>query len=265
MVAFEGDLPLGCVLSQSEGPLPDALAKAVLDGRRRPPDGLLPQTMAVHGGHIPALGLRMRRVVRIAVHPDYQGRGIGGRLLAALERASRRAGEDVLGSSFGFTAALLRFWCRQGFVPCRLGHRPEGSTGAYPLVVATGFSPAGQWAVEAVSATLPFLLQAQGCQRYRAMPGSVLAELLRRSPAALDWPSGMRWALMSSYARGLHKAGFLLPELWAAFFVGNNQRDPGTGLEEAAMDALWQCICGGPLPDDMPVRQWCAGLLPAQG
>jgi tRNA(Met) C34 N-acetyltransferase TmcA len=266
MVAFEGDLPLGCVLSQSEGPLPDALARAVLAGRRRPPDGLLPQTMALHGGHTPALGLRMRRVVRIAVHPDYQGRGIGRRLLTALEDASRRAGEDVLGSSFGFSAALLRFWCGQGFVPCRLGHRPEGSTGAYPLVVATGFSPAGQQAVEAVSATLPFLLQAQGVQRYRAMPGSVLAALLRRSPATLEWPAGMRWSLLSAYARGLHKAGFLLPELWAAFFVGNNRLESDTGLAEAAMDALWQCLCGGPLPpDDAPVRAWCACLMPTRG
>ena len=132
--------PLAAMLVATENALPPALHPEILKGRRRPADHLLPLTVAVQCGFPNVLNLRCERVVRIAVHPALQCRGIGSRMLRSLHESAPRRGVDLLGSSFGATPELVRFWRSNGFEPVRLGFRREASSGAHSVLVLQGIS-----------------------------------------------------------------------------------------------------------------------------
>jgi len=150
--ALHGGKPLGAVLVAEEGELDEPLRRKIVEGGGRPRGHLLPQLLAGRCGVPQALGGRCWRVVRVAVHPRFQGRGLGSRLLGHLLERARSEGVDLVGASFGATARLIPFWKRLGFRPLRLGHRREASSGAHGLLVGTGLSGRGsEWIEEAAA------------------------------------------------------------------------------------------------------------------
>ncbi len=96
-----------------------------------PPGNIVPDVIIKHYRKREFAGYRGYRIVRIATHPSLMDRGIGSRMLEELK------GEDVdwLGSSFGATAQLLRFWIRNGFYPIHISPKRNESTGEYSVVV----------------------------------------------------------------------------------------------------------------------------------
>ncbi|KAM7086010.1 RNA cytidine acetyltransferase isoform 2-T2 [Molossus nigricans] len=90
-------------------------------------------------------GLSGGRVVRIAVHPDYQGavslleevvtprKDLPPLLLKLNERPAERL--DYLGVSYGLTPRLLKFWKRAGFVPVYLRQTPNDLTGEHSCIM----------------------------------------------------------------------------------------------------------------------------------
>ncbi|TBW55510.1 tRNA(Met) cytidine acetyltransferase [Marinobacter halodurans] len=134
---------VGVLWATAEGGLAPALAEQVMRGERRARGHLLAQSLACHGGLAEAAMARMARVVRIAVVPELRREGIGQRLLAAARNASREAGFDLLGSSFGATAPLLAFWRGAGFYPLRLGLHRSASSGEYTLQMGQALSAGG--------------------------------------------------------------------------------------------------------------------------
>ncbi|WP_018880075.1 GNAT family N-acetyltransferase [Thioalkalivibrio sp. ALE9] len=130
----------GVVLIQEEPGLDRALAEAVWAGERRPQGQFLPCTLAALGGFELAAE-RTWRIQRIAVHPRWQGRGLGGRLLRAI--ADRAVAERValLGASFGLQPALLRLWQREGYVLVRVGTQPDAASGQVSGVVLRALRP----------------------------------------------------------------------------------------------------------------------------
>ncbi|NPA86140.1 MAG: tRNA(Met) cytidine acetyltransferase [bacterium] len=79
--------------------------------------------------------LRGMRIVRIATHPDVQGKGIGSAALRFLEDWARKRGYDWLGSGFGATPELVRFWAKNGFYPVHISPLRQASSGEYSVVV----------------------------------------------------------------------------------------------------------------------------------
>ena len=141
-VGWLNEQPVSAMLVAREGPLPQVLHEPIMKGKRRPADNLLPLAVATQCGYPEALGLHCERVVRIAVHPVLQRCGIGSRMLQSLRDSAPRRGVDLLGSSFGATPELLRFWRRNGFEPVRLGFRREASSAAHSVLVLDSLSPA---------------------------------------------------------------------------------------------------------------------------
>ncbi|PSQ92086.1 MAG: tRNA cytosine(34) acetyltransferase TmcA [Proteobacteria bacterium SW_6_67_9] len=118
-------------LTADEGALDDGLAEAVAGGERRARGHLLPQTLAFHGFDAPAASAPGRRIVRIAVHPACQGRGLGGALVEHVRAASERAGYAYWGAAFGAMPDLVRFF-RHGVAAAtsRILRRPRAGAGA---------------------------------------------------------------------------------------------------------------------------------------
>jgi len=130
-------------LAVLEGRLDPDLGAAVFAGLRRPPGHLLPQTLSAHAGMGEATGLGYLRLVRIAVHPALQGRGLGRMLVARIQTDALDLGLDLLGASFGATVGLLRFWRRCGLTAVHIGTSRNAASGAHAAVVLAGLSPAG--------------------------------------------------------------------------------------------------------------------------
>ncbi len=140
--------PNGAVIAAAlvthEGGLDAALSAAIHRGERRPTGHMLPETLAAHLGLAEAPRLGGWRVVRIAVHPAAWGRGVGSALIEALAAAATRAGVDYIGSAFGATPRLLRFWQRAGFAVARVGLTRGRSSGLRSAVVLRPLSDAGR-------------------------------------------------------------------------------------------------------------------------
>ncbi|WP_026182046.1 MULTISPECIES: GNAT family N-acetyltransferase [unclassified Thioalkalivibrio] len=137
--AADGAL-FGVVLIQEEGGLERALAEAVWSGERRPQGHFLPCTVAARGDFDLA-GEGAWRIQRIAVHPHWQGQGLGSRLLRAVEDRAGAKGVALIGASFGLQPVLLHLWQRAGYGLVRVGIQPDAASGQVSGVVLRATAP----------------------------------------------------------------------------------------------------------------------------
>lgn len=135
---------LAVALLSREGGLDVVLTAAIHAGKRRPHGHPIPQTLTFHAGIRGAAQLLCERVMRIAVHPELQGQGLGTQLLECLVKYAEDSGADYIGVSYALTPALLRFWERAGFVLARIGHRKDSASGSRSAVQIRGLTAAGK-------------------------------------------------------------------------------------------------------------------------
>jgi tRNA(Met) cytidine acetyltransferase len=133
----------GTVLLADEGRFDAAAAQAIWAGSRRPHGHLLPETLSAHLGLRDAARLRCARIMRIAVHPAVQGRGLGSALIRHLTDRARADGYDYIGSSFAAAPDLSRFWRRHGWLPVRVSIQRSASSGAHSVVMLRALNAAG--------------------------------------------------------------------------------------------------------------------------
>ncbi len=198
-----GDIVAVALLAH-EGGLEPELAQQVMLGRRRVRGHLLPQSLANHGGLVEAAQLRTARVMRIAVHPALQRRGLGSLLLQKLVHAARAQGCDLLGASFGADRALLQFWFRHGLLPVRLGLGREASSGSHAVMVLQPLSAPGERLFTAArqrfAENLPDLL----AEPLAGLESEIVDALLTVTPTQPSSELGeYDWSDLDSFAFGL--------------------------------------------------------------
>ena len=117
-----------------EGGLDDEMVEDLLRGGKTPgniiPDRLLKHARLREFGY--ARGLR---IVRIATHPEVQGKGIGSYALEELYKEAISEGLDWVGSGFGVNEQLLRFWLKNGFLPVHMSPDRNPVSGEYTILV----------------------------------------------------------------------------------------------------------------------------------
>ncbi|KUI97599.1 GNAT family N-acetyltransferase [Vibrio sp. MEBiC08052] len=123
---------VGCILAIQEGPLSPAAVTRIQYGQHRPKGHLVPTSLVNQLGLSDAAGLSCCRVMRIAIHPAWQGRGYGSALLSEL---IRQCPTDYMATSFGATSALLQFWGKNGFHPVKIGSRRDQASGCYSVMM----------------------------------------------------------------------------------------------------------------------------------
>jgi tRNA(Met) cytidine acetyltransferase len=145
---------IASALITTEGDISENLVQDILNGYRRTNGQLLPQTLVSEHAAIDAASLQYARIMRIAVHPLMQGKGIGSLLLNKLHIALAKE-YDFLGASFGGDERLFRFWSRAGYAPVKLGHKKNAYSGYHSLVVINGLSTSGKDIVHRISRYYP--------------------------------------------------------------------------------------------------------------
>jgi len=191
-------------LCVDEGGFDPELARQVYLGRRRLRGHLLPQTLSQHLGIEEAPLLHGRRIMRIAVHPAVQGRGLGSRLLREL--AENATGVDYLGSSFGADPDLLRFWQRAGFLPVRIGISRDAASGTHSAAVIQPLSAAGRELFDLARSRFHRHLPDMLGDALRSLEPPLAAALLNRSdsppPPSL---SSQDWRDLAGFAFALRQ------------------------------------------------------------
>jgi len=186
IVVRHGGHVVATLLAAVEGGFGADAAHAIWAGRRRPQGHMLPETLAAHVGLANAATVAGVRVVRIAVHPAVQGRGLGTRLLGS---APDLLDDPVAywGSSFGATAGLLSFWRRAGYRAVRASVTRGATSGAHSVMVMKAVDGAGAELLGRARRRLAAQLPAQLADALSRLEPAVAGELLRGLPgAALD-------------------------------------------------------------------------------
>ncbi len=117
-----------------EGGLSDNIIDELLAGGKIP-GNIIPDRLLKH--------LRIRefgkgigwRIVRIAVHIDVQGRGIGTYALKKVVEEAVRRGYDWVGAGFGVSKELMNFWVKNGFYPLHMSPDRNPVSGEYTSLV----------------------------------------------------------------------------------------------------------------------------------
>jgi tRNA(Met) cytidine acetyltransferase len=236
-----GGTVLATAVSGREGALPKTLLEPILAGRRRPQGHLLPQTLSAHGGLIEAPELRFRRILRIAVHPQAWRRGLGRRLVSAIATQAAAEGMDVIGTSFGATAALIAFWRHCGLEPVHVGSRRNAASGAHAVVMLAPLSAAGQDLFAAGRQRLLQRLIVALAGPLRSLEPAIAAALLADAPA--DTRPLPSWALaeLRGFANANRGLDATRPALHLLLQQSLPQALAANLLDSTTRDALVAC------------------------
>ena len=143
-VAFYNKHAIAVSLVIQEGSFSASLSTEVYRGSRRPQGHLLAQALTYHCGIEQAATLDYSRVMRIAVHPNLQQKGIGTKLLQFIIGNESKMGRDAIGTSFGMNASLLTFWKKLDFNVVRIGFTREQTSGEHAAVMLLALSDEGK-------------------------------------------------------------------------------------------------------------------------
>jgi tRNA(Met) cytidine acetyltransferase len=135
---LDGHIVGACVVA-AEGELPPAMIEDAGSGRTRLRAHALADVLVAHLGHAEAGALRMRRSVRIAVHPTLRRRGIATQLA---ERVHATHDVDLFGTLFGATVELIEFRRRLGYQLVRVSASRGARTGEPSVMMIRPVSPA---------------------------------------------------------------------------------------------------------------------------
>lgn len=225
------DIILGVALLVEEGGLAEALATRVYLGQRRLSGHLLPQSLTYHAGIRDAARLRYLRLMRIAIHPLVQGQGLGSRLLQAIVADMDPQRHDCLGTSFGLSADLLRFWRRLGFVPARLGLMREHSSGSHALIMLRGLSAAGQELARQARMRMQVQLPALLSDPLRDFDAELAGQLLSGKPPPSNTLDDDDWQDLIAFAFGQRGYEFSLAAIAKLVDQAAGEADFMAGLE----------------------------------
>jgi tRNA(Met) cytidine acetyltransferase len=141
-----------------EGQLPAELIEAAKSGRTRLRAHALADVLVAHLGHAEAGPLRMRRSVRLAVHPGLRRCGLATRLV---EHAHASADVDLFGTLFGATPELIEFRRQLGYELVRVSASRGARTGEPSVMMLCPRSKLARQLVDALRRELARELDTQ--------------------------------------------------------------------------------------------------------
>ena len=126
-----------------EGNLSDVDRASIFRGTRRPKGHGLPGLFASAIGIPAAAALKMGRIMRIVVHPDFQRQVVGTTLLNNIAEYFNYE-LDLLGTNFSLHHNLIRFWRSAGYKTVRIGLSKTVESGAQSGVMVRPISEKSQ-------------------------------------------------------------------------------------------------------------------------
>jgi tRNA(Met) cytidine acetyltransferase len=117
-----------------EGKMDDETIKKIAEGYK-PKGQIIPDLMLKHYWDYEFPKLVGLRVVRIATHPSVMNMGIGSFALQRIIDWAKAKEMDWVGSGFGVSPELLRFWIKNGFIPVHITPQRNEISGEHTVIV----------------------------------------------------------------------------------------------------------------------------------
>ncbi|RUO78193.1 hypothetical protein CWI84_10950 [Idiomarina tyrosinivorans] len=160
LLSFQQQQLVGVLWFSTEGQLSATLAEQIIAGKRRPKGHLLATSLSFFLQRPELAQKSWYRIVRIAVAQPFRRHGYASELLKRLHAVAQQHAIDGVGTSFGYTAELFRFWHNNGFYPVRLGSRRDRVSDRFPLLMVyeqsigsqSAFQPSIEQATKAIAA-----------------------------------------------------------------------------------------------------------------
>ncbi len=105
----------------------------------KPRGNILPDVITKHYRIKEFAKLKGIRIVRIATHPNVMRHGLGSFMLNELTKEFEGT-VDYIGTSFGASELLLKFWIKNGFIPLHLSFERNPISGEYSVIVVKPLS-----------------------------------------------------------------------------------------------------------------------------
>ncbi len=190
-----------------EGPVASDLETVLVTGKM--PGNIIPDRVIKHHRIIDFARTVGWRIVRIAVHPDVQGRGIGSLFLKRIEEEAISNGYSWVGSSFGATEELLSFWIKNGFMPVHMSPERNPISGEYTCIVIKPLNEETNKMVEIISERFRKRILESMHDTYRDLEPEV-ARLLMKAWRRREAPGGAMYRVdkidlerLALYIRGI--------------------------------------------------------------
>jgi len=246
-------------LVAEEGGFDADAAQAIWAGRSRPQGHLLPETLAAYQGLSEAPCLRCARIVRIAVHPVMQRRGLGSRLLEYISGQLGDAGYDYIGSSFGATADLLDFWKGLGWSPVRLGIQRGASSGSHSVVMLRPLNKRGAALFAAARERFYAHFPHQLADSLRDIEPELVQRLMQSGGDYAVYPDSCDWQDIHAFAHEKRLLEGAIGAVWRLACYALMCSDADTQLQEKEIALLVARV--------LQKRPWpeCAAMVGAAG
>ncbi len=197
--ALQGEHVVGVIVGYLEGGLDESTLADVQLGRRRPAGHMVPVSLVSQlADNAPAL-VKSLRIMRIAVHPDLQGQGIGGWMLSQLSK--KQTDVEYLSTSFGVTAELASFWASNHFQSVRLGSKQDQASGCFSVTMVKPLNRSLSWLDGARHQLREGLLDTAS-DIHRNLSSDVLIELLSEGSVSLSHQKDFHLRVVENYVQG---------------------------------------------------------------
>ncbi len=224
-----------------EGKLEEDVIEGIMARERDVPGHMIPSRILMYYGLRGFAKLWGWRIVRIATHPALQRRGLGSRALREVCKEAMEVGMDWVGSGFGASEELLRFWLRNGFTPIHLSPTRNQVSGEYSVFVAKPLTERAEAMVRQLNLEMKKRVIQSLHDIYFGMPPEVARLLLATGgvPAKPKLTYSQKLRLLG-YIRGYNSYEMTcdaLVELARAYFLGWHSKRPLTEGEERLLIA----------------------------
>ncbi|WP_049970870.1 tRNA(Met) cytidine acetyltransferase TmcA [Haladaptatus cibarius] len=183
-----------------EGNLPEALRERMYDGERVN-GNMLPDVLTTQLRDISAAVPEGLRVMRIATHHAVRSSGLGSRLLREIRQEFSEV--DWLGTGFGATPELLRFWRENGYSTIQLSTTRNDASGEYSVLMLSPVSDKGEELYDRHARRFSARIASVLSDALSDMEPDVVREALRATSATVPLSlSDSEWRHVSASAFG---------------------------------------------------------------
>jgi len=267
-IARYQDQLIATALVAREGEFSSHLSHDIHLGRRRPKGHILAQSLAMHLGDELAACARSWRIVRIAVAPEKQRAGIGGKLINHIKAEAVRQNVDIIGCSFGATPELINFWSQTEFHPVRVGIKKEASSAAHAILMLQGLSKTGEEISSRASQVFQQSFYHLLCDELKHLQTDIvaatslaIAEKTKKKPDIIEWKMAATFAFANrSYEDNISALHKILVYILQYHDIGSSLRDDDTEILilKVLQKQDWQTISQA---CNLPGRKQCMKRL----
>lgn len=226
---------LACALLSGEGKIEPQLAKQIYFGQRRLQGHLLAQNLAFHCAQPEMASLSLLRVMRIAVQPELQRQRLGSSLLGYIDAYAKDNNFAYLGTSYGVSLSLLKFWQQADYLPIRLGQRADKASGEYSLLMLKACKAVDDNSKE-LAGKFQQLLPSLVAEHYPKLEPQIILALSATAPAAPLTASELEQLWLFSQQQRPYE---LISHLLLVWFNHNFKTIPKT-IAATLVAKLWQ-------------------------